>query len=136
MDRRYEIQKIWDMSSTKKNGWQKYDNPVVRTAYGDLEKIWKSLTKAMAEHQRDFLMKEITAALNSQSEFRRLQRAAEEYVPQPVGITVWMRQKRYKDDIVLEDEKEVCIKTVGKCTFEGCNDDVHGPRFKYCSSHL
>ena len=68
MERRYEIQHLWNLSITKKKGWQDDNCPVVRGDYGDLEKAWNKLSKAKAEHQRDALMKQIETAVHNQKE--------------------------------------------------------------------
>lgn len=114
MDRQYEIQKLWGLSITHKNGWQQENCPVVRGDYGDLERAWNKATKAMSGHQRDALMKTIENAIQKQTAFRGQQRAAKEFVPQPILISAFINKKRFKNDVVLQNEKEPEKKT-GLC---------------------
>ena len=47
MDRQYEIQKLWGLSITHKNGWQQENCPVVRGDYGDLDYVRKEMKFAL-----------------------------------------------------------------------------------------
>ena len=135
MERRYEIDHLWSLSITKKAGWQQDNSPIVRGDYGDLESAWKKATKSMVEHQRDALMKEIESAIHTQKEFRRQQRASEQFVPQPVMISVFINKKRWKDDVIIEDKKEVKKLNQRICDHPECNNEVMGPLFKKCALH-
>jgi hypothetical protein len=135
MERRYEIEQIWGLSVPHGPGWQQNNCPAVRNGYGELEKVWKRITKTMAEHQRDFLMKEVETAIQRQKTFRSQQRASGDFVSNPVCITRWLNEKRWKNDVILESEDEKPSKAIKKCRFEGCIDDVWGPMFSMCAIH-
>jgi len=114
MNRQYEIERLWNLAITHKSGWQQENCPVVRGDYGDLEKAWNKATKSMPDHQRDGLMKLIETAIQKQTVFRGEQRASKEFVPNPVGISVFLNKKRWKNEIVLQNEPEPEKKT-GLC---------------------
>ena len=141
MDRKYEIERLWNLAIphyNRKDGsrWQDDNNPIVRGDYGDLEKAWKSATKAMSELQRDDFMKVIESALQKQTLFRAQQRKSQQFVAQPVLVSRWINAKRWKNDVILEGEEEKPTKILGKCNYPGCTDFVHGPKYKQCGQHL
>ncbi len=114
MNRSAEITRLWNLAISHHKDWQQDNCPVVRGDYGDLEKAWNRATKAMPEHQRDFLMKEVETAIEKQKSFRGEQRASKQFVPNPVGISVFINKKRWKNDVVLQGEKSA-PKSTGLC---------------------
>jgi len=114
MDRPHEVERLWGLAIPHSNGWQQDNCPIVRTGYGALESRWSTLTKAKSEQQRDDLMRLIVSAVDRQKAFRGQQRAAKEFVPNPVGIPHWLHEKRWKNDVVLQNEPEPEKKT-GLC---------------------
>ena len=56
----------------------------------------------------------IEDAVQKQTAFRGEQRGSKQFVPNPVGITVWMADKRWKNDVVLQNEPEP-VKKTGLC---------------------
>ena len=122
MDRKYEIERLWNLAISHKKNWQQDNCPIVRGDYGDLEKAWKSATKSMSELQRDDFMKVIESALQKQTLFRAQQRKSQQRVPQPVLVSRWINAKRWKNDVILEGEEDTTKTVTGKC---GCGKDIN-----------
>lgn len=104
MTKQAEIDLIYDLGTTKKTGWQQHDNPCLSCDYGDFEQAWKALTRNMSEEDRKALVQEISLAIQAQAIFRRAEREAGEFVPQPKLIASWLRKKRWRDRIESRSE--------------------------------
>lgn len=135
MERRYEVDRLLQLSCTKKAGWRQDNSPVVRGDRGDIENAWIKLTKAKVEHQRDALMKQIEVAIEGQREFRRQERAAGEHPAQPILISVFLNKKRFLDEVVLNGEKEKPVAEKRYCADPECEEEVVVRGYKLCFLH-
>ncbi len=82
----------------------------------------------------DEALSNIWATTKAWVKYYRYQAKNGEFVKLPCA-SVWYNDHRYDNPIpsVMEEKERQDIKT---CCIEGCNCDVHGESFKYCSEHI
>jgi len=121
MDRKAEVNYLLSLCTTYKKDWRQHNCPAVCGDREPLENAWKKLTKNSPEHRRDVLMKKVESAMGKQTAFRGQERAAGEFVPQPIVMSRWMNEKRFDREIVLQGDKSK-PKSTGLCS---CGAEVN-----------
>lgn len=114
MTKSEEVEIIYSLGTTKRRGWQQSDNPCLAEDFGDLEKAWNTMTAKMDETARDGVIERIKLAVQAQAIFRRKERKAGEFVPQPKLIASWIRKKRWLNKIPSVSEGTE-TKSVSRC---------------------
>jgi len=106
-----------------------------RESPNTLQNHWGKATKGKSESEKDELLRLCLAAGVLQSKYRIDDERRGNRLNRPKGIAPWFAAgDYYKELIGPKDEKERTIRNT--CTFNGCDEDVHGPRFDLCSDHL
>lgn len=129
-----EVNFIYALATKKKAGWQKSDNPCLAVNRGDLEKAWTTMSKSWSPETRCNTLQDIEFSIQAQARFRREERKAGDFVPQPRAVAVWIRAKAWLDEI--ESTAEMKIKqqqNETKCT---CGNPTMGAMFKTCQDCL
>lgn len=119
-----EIEKLWSLAVPKGKEWQRKDCPVVRSNMGDLRKAWEKASKLTD-------LKEVELAIQAQALARKADRSSGGFVPQPKMIGSWLREERWRDEIVPPEKKLETVSSV--CS---CGREALGPSIGRCANCL
>jgi hypothetical protein len=126
-----EIERLWNLALTKTKNWQHSDFPVVRDSTAQLKRAWKSAKgKTRITNGEAVTVTMIELQWQAEARARQKDRQHKVFVPQPVGVSVWLNGERWNNEIVSEEPKS---QHVDYCE---CGQPTHGPSYDKCTSCL
>ncbi len=80
-------------------------------------------------------------ALVEQKKYHIKCKELNEWVPRFPAVVVWINKDRWDNEITdikdLKNDVETIERvSLGECSIEGCNREIHGPLFNECSHHV
>ena len=126
------VQESWSLAITHKADWYMDINPIVRDSKPKLKAAWQKVFKGgkPEENQKNFERFKLSIPALAKARSKQLKQTGK--IPTPVGITVFVGNKRWEG--CLEEGAEVKQKkAVVKCH---CGEPVHGPKYDMCTHHL
>jgi len=126
-----EITHLWSLALTKTKNWQHSDFPVVRDSTAQLKRAWKSAKgKTRITNGEAVTVTMIELQWQAEARARQKDRQHKVFVPQPVGVSVWLNGERWNNEIVSEEPKS---QHIDYCK---CGQPTHGPSFDKCAECL
>jgi hypothetical protein len=118
-----EIDILWHLAvPAGSTGWRTSNCPVVRTTTKKVRGALRTAKKSIEWKG----LKACELAIQAQAIFRRKERQGNNFVPQPVGLSVWLNEERWT--MMLEEEH----KEETKARICACGAETHGPKFPQC----